>query len=271
MNDELLPARMDAKQALQRLEYEVPQSTSAAMLAVVIRAAADPSVDVNKMERLLAMQERIMARDAEIAFNDSMKTVQERAPRIKKDARNAQTNSTYARLESVHKALVPLYTEHGFSLSYGSADCPIADHRRVTCKVSHAAGHSRDYFLDLPLDQLGAKGNPNKTLMHAFGSTISYGRRYLALMIFNVATTDDDDGNAAGGSVEGPEVIVGLKAILWKLLLDHGQVTKGQGWNDARQFLVDENCIPLEIQINDLTSDQFRSAIAKAKKLLEKP
>ena len=42
------------------------------------------------------------------------------------------------------------------------------------------------------------KGTQNKTATHAFGSTMSYGRRYLKLMIFDVATTDEDDGNAAG-------------------------------------------------------------------------
>jgi hypothetical protein len=34
-------------------------------------------------------------------------------------------------------------------------------------------------------------------MTHGFGSALSYGRRYLKLLIFDIATTDDD-GNAAG-------------------------------------------------------------------------
>ena len=50
---------------------------------------------------------------------------------------------------------------------------------------------------DLALDGVGLKGNPNKTAVQASGSTISYGRRYLKLMVFDVVlTNEDNDGNA---------------------------------------------------------------------------
>lgn len=267
---------MTDENKLQRMDSAPPalafESESASILAVIARAATDPSVDMDKMERLLAMQERITAKQAEKAFNDSMKIAQERMPRIKKDARNSQTNSNYARLESLNRAIVPVYTEQGFSLSYGSSDCPIEKHRRITCRVSHSAGHSRDYCLDLPLDMLGMKGSPNKTEMHAFGSTISYGRRYLAMMIFNISTTDDDDGNAAGGSAEGPEVLIGLKKLLWDLLVKHEKVPgRGGTWEDARRYLVDEDLIEQDLPINDFITNAviMRTALKKLTAKLE--
>jgi hypothetical protein len=49
----------------------------------------------------------------------------------------------------------------------------------------------------VPIDNKGPKGAQNKTDTHGFGSALSYGRRYLKLLIFDIATTDDD-GRAAG-------------------------------------------------------------------------
>jgi hypothetical protein len=40
------------------------------------------------------------------------------------------------------------------------------------------------------------RGSPNKTAIHGFGSAMSYGRRYLLLLIFNLAMRhEDNDGN----------------------------------------------------------------------------
>ena len=51
----------------------------------------------------------------------------------------------------------------------------------------------------MPADGKGAQGRDVMTRTHATGSAVSYGRRYLLLMIFNIAVGgEDDDGNAAG-------------------------------------------------------------------------
>jgi hypothetical protein len=49
--------------------------------------------------------------------------------------------------------------------------------------LSHTAGHSRHYQADVPIDNTGPKGAQNKTMTHGFGSALSYGRRYLKLLI----------------------------------------------------------------------------------------
>jgi hypothetical protein len=256
----------DAQQALQRLEAPPPEATSSAVLAIISRAAADNAVDVDKMERLLAMHERILARDAEMAFNLAMREAQSKMPQLKKDARNPQTNSLYTRLETLNRAAVPIYTAHGFSLSFGTAESPLPEHRRITCRVSHCAGHSQNCFLDLPLDMVGLKGSPNKTAIHGYGSTISYGRRYLTMMIFNISTGEDVDGNAESGS---EEVLVGVKAILWKLLLKHSKVHAGQTWKDARQFFVDEMMLDPDQAVPENDAAGMRKLLAAANKKLE--
>ena len=174
-----------------------PISQSAAIIQVIERAALNPEVDIDKMERLLQMQERVMDREGKMAFNAAMAAAQAEMEPVARDARNAQTSSNYARIEAIAKAIKPVTSRHGFALSFGTADCPKDDYYRITCDVTHANGHVRSYHADVPVDLTGLKGTQNKTRTHAFGSTMTYGRRYLTLLIFDIATADDD-GNAAG-------------------------------------------------------------------------
>lgn len=168
-------------------------------LGIVARAASDPLVDADKMERLYALMERQQAQQAEVAFNDAMSAAQGKMGRISADATNPQTRSKYATYGKLDKALRPIYSQHGFSLSFDSTDSPKEDHARFLCYCSHAAGHTRTYKIDIPVDGKGAKGNDVMTKTHAVGSGASYGMRYLLKMIFNVAVgEDDDDGNGAG-------------------------------------------------------------------------
>ena len=99
------------------------------------------------------------------------------------------------------RALRPIYTSHGFGLSFDTADSPHELHVKVLCYVSHGGGFSRTYNVDMPADGKGARGNDVMTRTHATGSALSYGMRYLLKLIFNVAVgEDDDDGNAASAS-----------------------------------------------------------------------
>jgi hypothetical protein len=118
-------------------------------------------------------------------------------PAVLKNKYNEQTKSHYANLESVSDAMDPVITANGFSLTFGTAPTTLENHYLVTCALTHEGGHEKQYEAPIPIDSAGIKGTANKTLTHAFGSTMSYGRRYLKMMIFDVKTTDDD-GNAAG-------------------------------------------------------------------------
>jgi hypothetical protein len=168
-----------------------------AIINVIARAASDPNTDVDKLERLLAMQERVLEREAEQRFSVAMREAQEAMGPVLKNKSNKETHSTYANLEQVSKLIDPIIHKHGFSMSFGTDDCPYPNHYRVTCDVSHTGGFSKHYQADVPIDNTGPKGAQNKTMTHGFGSALSYGRRYLKLLIFDIATTDDD-GNAAG-------------------------------------------------------------------------
>lgn len=177
-----------------------PASEATAIIQMIERAATNPAVDIDKLERLLQMQERIVERNAEQAFNAAMTAAQAEMRPVSADAVNPQTRSKYASYAQLDRALRPIYTKHGFSLSFDEADSPKPEHVRVVCYVSHTSGHSRTYHRDMPADGKGAKGGDVMTKTHAAGAAGSYGARYLLKGIFNVAIGEhDDDGNSAGG------------------------------------------------------------------------
>lgn len=161
--------------------------------------------DLANLERLLDLQQRWDADQARKAYADSMAAAQAAMPRIFKDRYNEQTKSWYATLESTNKRITPIYTGQGFSLSFDSEDSPFKDCIRVACKVIHKLGHVETFHYDQPIDDAGIAGTKNKTQTHGRGSAMSYARRYLTFMIFNLATSDDDDGN--GATTERPKAV----------------------------------------------------------------
>jgi hypothetical protein len=118
---------------------------------------------------------------------------------IRFDSSNDQTRSRYASYAALDRTVRPIYTRHGFALSFNTADAALPEQARIVCDVCHAGGHTRRYHIDMPVDGKGARGGDVMTKTHAMGSGISYGMRYLLRMIFNLAIDQDDDGNAAGG------------------------------------------------------------------------
>ena len=190
------------------------------ILQVIERAATNPNIDVEKMERLLAMHERLAAKDAEADFNASMAIVQAAMKMIVVDSENPSTHSQYASYPAIDAVLRPLYTSNGFSLSFDTGDGAPESCVRVLCHVGHKNGHTRTYRADIPADGKGAKGGDVMTKTHATGSAFTYGQRYLLKMIFNVATGElDDDGQKAGG--DGP-LSEDQKQILVKLMEESG-------------------------------------------------
>lgn len=171
-----------------------------AMLSIIEKVATDPNCDVSKMEKMLDMQERIFNKNAEIEFNRAMVAAQKEMPMVVAKAMNTQTGSLYAKYEHLLQQIKPVYTKHGFSLSFGEAPCSNSDMITVTCEVMHEGGHTKSFSSTLPIDSCGIKGTVNKTGIHATASAYSYAKRYLATMIFNLAIADhDDDAVKAGG------------------------------------------------------------------------
>jgi len=192
-------AKKTGLQAVNKNEVAIPRSTDPVIstIQMIERAAVNPEVDIDKMERLMNMQERMMDRNAETEFNQAMSIAQSEVGFVNVDLKNGQTHSKYASYVQMDRALRPVYTRRGFALSFNTEATDKPDMVRVLCYVTHKAGHTRNYSIDMPADGKGAKGGDVMTKTHATGAASSYGMRYLLKLIFNVAIGEEDtDGNA---------------------------------------------------------------------------
>lgn len=178
------------------LPVAASQSEALAIVSMIERVAMNPQADMDKLERLLLMKERMFEQKAEQEFNAAMSDAQSEMGRISADANNPQTKSKYATYGKIDQAIRPIYTKHGFAVSFDTGENAPADCVRVVARVSHRSGFARTYHADMPADGKGAKGGDVMTKTHASGAAMSYGMRYLLKMIFNIAIGEEDkDGN----------------------------------------------------------------------------
>lgn len=226
---------IDMSRVTERKEI-APVSEAHAFIAAIERAARDPNVDVAKMERLFAMAKEVRQEVALAAFNAAMNACQAEMRPIAANAENPQTRSKYATYAKLDKALRPIYTKHGFSISYDEADSPKPEHVRCLAYVSHSGGYTRTYRRDMPADGKGAKGGDVMTKTHAVGAAHSYGDRYLLKGIFNIAIGEDDrDGNDPKPPPEAPEGYERWKADM-TALADEGTAALQAAWKKSDGF-----------------------------------
>lgn len=171
----------------------------APMVAMIERIVMDPSIPIDRLEQMLAMKERMEAKEAAKAFAAAFAKMQASLPVIKERGeikdKNGRVQSTYPLWEDVIAALRKPLTDNGLSMSF--------DRRKddgktfIGCIVTHEAGHSRRAEIDLPRDTSG-----NKNEVQGEGSTVSYGQRYSSKLLINWISegSEDDDGRAAGSS-----------------------------------------------------------------------
>lgn len=172
-----------------------------AVLSMIERAARDPAVDIDKLERLMAMQRQMAADRAEAEYAAAMSLCQSEMEPIRKDADNPQTRSKYASYPALDRAMRPIYTRNGFEVTFDTSEATQPDYIMVSCQISHKGGHKRIHRAPMACDGKGAKGGDVMTKTHAMGSALMYGRRYTLGLGFNIVTAEmkDDDGNAAAG------------------------------------------------------------------------
>ena len=170
------------------------------IMQVIARIASDPTIDIERMERLMEMHERARDRQAKTAYAAALAELQPKLPVVSRrgkivvPAKDGKTGheTPYALWEDVNEAIRPHLADHGFALSFRVKKD--GDRVEVTGILSHCEGHSEETMLSLPMDSTGSKNN-----VQAIGSSVSYGKRYTAFALLNITSRgEDDDGKAAG-------------------------------------------------------------------------
>jgi hypothetical protein len=68
---------------VERLLPASPSDSPSTVLALIERVALDPRADVEKLERMMAMYERLKAKEAELAYNAAKGRILKKLARIK--------------------------------------------------------------------------------------------------------------------------------------------------------------------------------------------
>lgn len=164
--------------------------------AEMIRMAVEGNADLDKLEKLLTIQERWEAGEARKAYHKAMADFKANPPKIDKDKKVGYTTQkgnvgyAHASLANVTDKISTELSKHGLSASWATKQ---NGQVMVTCKITHVKGHSEETTLSAPADVSGAKN-----AIQAIGSTITYLERYTLLALAGLATHDmDDDGIAA--------------------------------------------------------------------------
>jgi hypothetical protein len=184
-------------------------SESAAILSVIERMAMNPDMDPDRIERFIALKERMDKEASRKAFAAALAEMQSNMPVIeengrievrKKDAKGDRTgevqqSTSYALWEDINEAIRPVLKEHGFALSFRTGQTPEGK-IIVTGILSHREGHQEETTMILMHDSTGSKN-----AVQAMGSSLSYGKRYTAGLLLNITSRGEDDDGEAGGKL----------------------------------------------------------------------
>lgn len=179
-------------------ELQTREPAADPMISMIERAAKDPAVDVDKMERLVQIRREWEAELSKRAFYKGLSLMQEELTAVveRGEIKDGQGNvrSRYALWEDVNKQIKPVLQRHGFALMFLT---PKGEGKIIVRGVlTHEDGHTEQTEVELPSDASGSKNS-----VQAIGSSVSYGKRYAAFALLNLTSGgEDDDGVAAGGS-----------------------------------------------------------------------
>ena len=173
---------------------EEPQS----IMAIIAKAAQDPSIDVDKMERLLGVMERMETRDAEKQFNAAFVKLQSELPTIVASS-EIPNRGKYERFEDVMRQISPMLTANGFCVSFSQS----TEGNRIvaTCHLRHIGGHSHPNSFGV---RVGGKAD-SETQADCKASTTA--KRNALLQALNIVirqdclTDEEHDASIEGGTI----------------------------------------------------------------------
>lgn len=170
----------------------------------LLRIAVSQGADMDKLERLIALQERWLAAEAKRAFDDAKTKFGAFAVQVAKDKDNSQYESRYTSLGNLVNTVTPFLAKCDLNADW---EIDQSSGIKVTCILAHRLGHSKRVSLTVPPDTSGAKNT-----LQQIKSSITYAKVCTFESVCGLASTDanvDDDGNGSkgGGNRIAPERI----------------------------------------------------------------
>lgn len=165
----------------------------------LISLAIQTGANVDTLERLMAMRDKLKAEQAKKDFDDAMVVFQAEIPTIQK-TKIVKTNSgviayKYAPLESIVEQVKKHLADNGFS--YSTEIERTAAGVKATCIAKHVGGHQERSSLEVPF------GNKTQVMSdtQVTAAAGTFAKRYAFCNVFGIMTGDEDtDGADPAGS-----------------------------------------------------------------------
>ncbi len=187
-------------QDMQIIDPAILQNITA---AGVIALALEKDLDVERLEKIIQLHQRLEERDAEIAYNTAMIAFKKNAPRIVKDKHvefrkkdGTLVEYDHASIGNVVSAIIDGLAEN--DLIHEWIQEQTDNYIKITCRITHIQGYSKSTALYAKADLTGGKND-----MQGIGSTDSYLKRYTLLAITGLATNEFDDDGRGYGNLKG--------------------------------------------------------------------
>lgn len=177
----------------------------------MLNMAVSQNADLDKLEKLIALQERWEASEAKKAYVVAMNSFKANPPTIYKTKHVSfgETEYNHALLENAAELIGAELTKHGLSFRW---DCDQMEGGivKVACVITHVKGHSERVALQAGLDASGKKNN-----IQSLGSTVTYLQRYTLFAATGMAAKGvDDDGAKTTAEYITEEQAADLNALL---------------------------------------------------------
>lgn len=188
---------LEALPAVAREQQLVAPSMGAVTPVDLLRRALDSGADLDRLERLMDLQQRYEEAEARKAYVADMALFKMNPPQIIKDKVVAfsGTSYTHATLGNVTGAIVEGLAQHGFSHRWDTEQQ--GANVSVTCILTHRMGHSERTTLTAAKDDSGKKNS-----IQQMASAITYLQRYTLLAATGLATKDQGDDDGAGAELD---------------------------------------------------------------------
>jgi len=171
--------------------------------ADLIHLAVTCNTDLDKLEKVMNLQERWENTEARKAYVQAMAKFKENPPKIVKDkAVNFGAGKAafkHASLANICDKINEGLSAQGLSAAW---DTKQNGGITVTCKITHKQGHSEETTLTAQADTSGSKNS-----IQAIGSTITYLQRYSLTALTGLAAGDHEDDGVGSEPAAAPKVI----------------------------------------------------------------
>lgn len=182
----------------------------------LLALAIQKDLDIEKLTKLMELQERWHANEAKKAFVIAMTEFKKNPPKIVKDMHvefatsKGKTSYNHASLGNVVASVTEALSQHDMSVNWQTETKELVS---VTCTITHVAGHSESTSISARPDESGGKN-----AIQAIGSTITYLQRYTLLAICGLATNEFEDDGRGGNKPEPKKAKVVYPPNVQKLI-----------------------------------------------------